>query len=595
MAIARVTAHVAATVFLACRPAACTAGTIYVDAGLTTGADDGSSWVNAFRGPLGLRSALAAAQEGDEVWVADGRYVPGLAGSPRTTAFTVPSGVAVYGGFAGGETSLDSRRPEVFTATLSGDMAGNGNSPPTDNALHVVVLADCAQATVLDGFVVRDGVANGSSASLGTRGGGMLITGGAPTVRSCVFDASHASLFGGGIAVIGASPLVDRCVFRNNLAHSGVGIYHAEGSSATIRRCRFEGSPQVSGGTTGVGILSGGLLANSLPSFVTIEDCFFSLTVPQFSCPSGVGVAVWEGEADIRRCEFVNLHTCGGGAGVAGDGTVRIDRCRFIGNEATADGGAAIHSFEGDYTVTNCLFIGNDRQGFSTIQTGGRTRLINCTFFANGSASSLHAVFFPQSADFIVRNSIVWGNLSSMGESAAVALPNRVHLPAFEDCIVQGWNGGLPGDRTFAAEPFFVDGAGLDGEPGTNDDDTHLAAGSPAIDRGRNSAFPATIITDADGAPRRADVADTPDLGVGTRPIIDLGAFEAPGDTCDSVDFNGDGLFPDNADLEDFLSVFSGGVCSTGTCGDIDFNNDGLSPDNWDVEEFFGVFGGGSC
>jgi hypothetical protein len=64
---------------------------------------------------------------------------------------------------------------------------------------------------------------------------------------------------------------------------------------------------------------------------------------------------------------------------------------------------------------------------------------------------------------------------------------------------------------------------------------------------------------------------------------------------CDSIDFNGDGLFPDNADLEDFLSVFGGGPCSTGTCGDIDFNNDGLFPDNADLEAFFSVFGGGPC
>jgi len=64
---------------------------------------------------------------------------------------------------------------------------------------------------------------------------------------------------------------------------------------------------------------------------------------------------------------------------------------------------------------------------------------------------------------------------------------------------------------------------------------------------------------------------------------------------CDPIDFNGDGLFPDNSDLEDFLSVFGGGACSTGTCGDIDFNNDGLFPDNTDIEEFFDVFGGGAC
>ncbi|HYF14249.1 MAG TPA: hypothetical protein VD971_04160 [Phycisphaerales bacterium] len=64
---------------------------------------------------------------------------------------------------------------------------------------------------------------------------------------------------------------------------------------------------------------------------------------------------------------------------------------------------------------------------------------------------------------------------------------------------------------------------------------------------------------------------------------------------CDSIDFNGDGLFPDNTDLEDFLSVFGGGPCTTGMCGDTDFNNDGLFPDNVDITAFFAVFGGGAC
>ncbi|HYF16080.1 MAG TPA: hypothetical protein VD971_13505 [Phycisphaerales bacterium] len=64
---------------------------------------------------------------------------------------------------------------------------------------------------------------------------------------------------------------------------------------------------------------------------------------------------------------------------------------------------------------------------------------------------------------------------------------------------------------------------------------------------------------------------------------------------CDSIDFNGDGLFPDNQDIEDFFSVFGGGPCSTGACGDIDFNNDGLFPDNLDLELFLSVFGGGGC
>ncbi len=67
------------------------------------------------------------------------------------------------------------------------------------------------------------------------------------------------------------------------------------------------------------------------------------------------------------------------------------------------------------------------------------------------------------------------------------------------------------------------------------------------------------------------------------------------GATCDSVDFNNDTLFPDTADIDDFLSVFSGGPCSTGACGDIDFNNDTLYPDTLDIDSLLSVFSGGPC
>jgi hypothetical protein len=64
---------------------------------------------------------------------------------------------------------------------------------------------------------------------------------------------------------------------------------------------------------------------------------------------------------------------------------------------------------------------------------------------------------------------------------------------------------------------------------------------------------------------------------------------------CDPIDFNNDTLSPDVADIDDFLSVFAGGLCSTGTCNDMDFNNDGLFPDTLDVESLLSVFAGGAC
>lgn len=64
---------------------------------------------------------------------------------------------------------------------------------------------------------------------------------------------------------------------------------------------------------------------------------------------------------------------------------------------------------------------------------------------------------------------------------------------------------------------------------------------------------------------------------------------------CSDIDFNNDGLFPDTADIDDFLTVFSGGACSTGTCDPIDFNGDNLFPDTLDIDNFLAVFSGGSC
>jgi hypothetical protein len=70
----------------------------------------------------------------------------------------------------------------------------------------------------------------------------------------------------------------------------------------------------------------------------------------------------------------------------------------------------------------------------------------------------------------------------------------------------------------------------------------------------------------------------------------------ANGSDCDDVDFNGDGVYPDVLDLDDFLSVFAGGPCSNDpNCGDIDFNNDGVSPDVEDINDFLSVLGGGPC
>ena len=73
-------------------------GIIYVDQD-AAGANDGSSWYNAYRD---LQSAVRQAGTGDEIWIAEGVYKP-TSGSDRTATFSVTNGLALYGGFTGSE------------------------------------------------------------------------------------------------------------------------------------------------------------------------------------------------------------------------------------------------------------------------------------------------------------------------------------------------------------------------------------------------------------------------------------------------------------------------------------------------------------
>ena len=91
------------------------------------GANNGSSWVNAF---TKLQDALFVAVSGDQIWVAAGIYYPddGVTDNSRFIAFSLRTGIAIYGGFVGTETLLTQRNFAVNLTTLSGDIdqvAGN--------------------------------------------------------------------------------------------------------------------------------------------------------------------------------------------------------------------------------------------------------------------------------------------------------------------------------------------------------------------------------------------------------------------------------------------------------------------------------------
>ncbi len=116
-----------------------------VDKDVVGGTHDGSSWANAFSH---LQDALDVALSGEEIWVAEGTYLPvadddgdRTPTNSRDKTFKLVEDVAIYGGFIGNdtggyETARGQRGWKKNVTILSGDLDGDDdptkalNDPP---------------------------------------------------------------------------------------------------------------------------------------------------------------------------------------------------------------------------------------------------------------------------------------------------------------------------------------------------------------------------------------------------------------------------------------------------------------------------------
>ncbi|MFN8485160.1 MAG: choice-of-anchor Q domain-containing protein [Anaerolineae bacterium] len=212
---------------------------IYVVPG-GAGTQSGASWPNA----KDLAAALTAASSGGELWVKAGVYKPTTT-SDRTATFTLKTGVALYGGFAGTETQRSERNWQTNVTTLSGDI-GTVNDA-SDNSYHVVVGNGVDGTAVLDGFSITGGNAN-DSAQGPNSGGGMYNTNSSPTLSNLTFSGNYGS-FGGGMNNTQSAPMLTNVVFSGNSAGDGGGMYNYVSSQPTLINVVFSGnSAQYTGG-----------------------------------------------------------------------------------------------------------------------------------------------------------------------------------------------------------------------------------------------------------------------------------------------------------------------------------------------------------
>ena len=288
-------------------------------------------------------------------------------------------------------------------------------------------------------------------------------------------------------------------------------------------------------------------------------------------------------DATFRDCSAVGNN--GGGARIARNGSVEIDRVKFLNN--TAGRGGGLWCDGAITTITNSLFVGNtstNNDGAVALDGNGSHRLVNNTI-ANNVGNALY-ITTAQNDELI--NNVIWGNAGPAIIEVNSGGGNAPVVPASYNII----QGGYAGATNLSFDPLFSDAA--------NGDFT-LAGGSPAIDAGDNTPLGTAITVDLTGAPRFIDVAGAPDTGVGPAPVVDMGAFERdePAIVCDDIDFNNNGVFPEDQDVLDFFEVLAGGTPATCDvvegCNDIDFNNNGVFPEDPDVLDFFNVLAGGNC
>ena len=321
--------------------------------------NDGSDWSNAFKS---LQRALESAERcpiATEIWVAEGTYRPDDGTfqtlGDREASFKMVNGISIYGGLNGNEPmgyDMALRNLNTSPSVLSGDIGILEDA--ADNSYHVVFNEGSSinSTSILDGFVIRNGNANGLGDN--EKGGGMYNENDSPNIRNVIFIENHADFGGGGIHNNNASPKIENCFFDNNTAKVGAAIQNSDGTGPTISGCTF---------TSNTAISIGGGIFNISTSSSQITNCRFLDNSADFY---GGGIHNVDASPNIVNCIFHgNTADEGSAISTQADSSPKITNCTFHNNDAGVEGGTLRHFTSISSTVTNCIFWGNNQSSQS--------------------------------------------------------------------------------------------------------------------------------------------------------------------------------------------------------------------------------------
>ncbi len=289
----------------------------YVDSA-GTGANNGSSWTDAFRY---LSDATLAAQAGsttDSIFVAKGTYYPSGAQSTgssanRDTAFIFTrNNLAVLGGYPNGGGI---RNAQANPTVLSGQI----NADTSLGSYHVIVAAGTSSnplnnTLVFDGFKFTRAV--GSTATPGsviintqtiynTKGGGMYNQYASPTITNNVFS-KLTSTNGAGIYNFRSSPrIINNMISGNTASAEGIGIYNDSLSSPVITNVVVSGNK----GNFGGAISNSGLAAPRITNVTISGNSGYGLRNIGVNSPALKNCIIYSNNSSINNTAFPSLTT----------------------------------------------------------------------------------------------------------------------------------------------------------------------------------------------------------------------------------------------------------------------------------------------
>jgi len=336
----------------------------YVDSAAAPGGD-GLAWATAYDS---MSDALGAAQPGDQIWVAGGRYMG---------RFTLALDVELYGGFAGTETELTQRDWKANPTILDGNRTGSVVTSPVR----------ATGTTRIDGFTITNG--SGTWSGSQSRGGGLYLDKSSPTIANNTIMGNFA-YYGGALYVSNdSSPTVVSNTISGNGADYGGGVYLYH-SFGTITNNTIAGNDvyiYISSFGGGAGLY----LVDSSPTITnnTITGNSASSAQPWFWDASGGGLYLSRSSPTIANNTI-------------------------MGNDA--DYGGGLNLVGSRPTITSNTITGNsaDREGGGLSLNSSSPTIANNTIAANGASVGGGGLSLNSSSPTIADNTIT-GNIAPFG------------------------------------------------------------------------------------------------------------------------------------------------------------------------------------